>query len=280
MALLCFQSLRMLRSGIRCMSQNAQLVSLTVNDKTGVATLSLQRPPVNSLNLELLTEISSALTEATDNNSRGLILTSTNDGVFSAGLDILEMYKPNLDRVKEFWTKLQETWIKLYQTAYPTVAVINGHSPAGGCLLALSCEHRIMVKNFTIGLNETRLGIVAPPWFIASMVNVIGQRQSERALTLGHMFTTEEAKNVGLIDEIVQNKAEGTTQAEAFIQKFAKIPFQARSLTKTWLRNKTVESLVKNREDDLNMFLQVVTQPNAQESLGHYIQSLKNKATK
>lgn len=45
--------------------------------------------------------------------------------VFSAGLDIMEMYKPNQDRVKAFWTAMQDTWLKLYLSKFPTVAVIN-----------------------------------------------------------------------------------------------------------------------------------------------------------
>lgn len=53
-----------------------------------------------------------------------------------------------------------------------------------------------MVNAFTIGLNETQLGIVAPTWFQASMRNVLSKRDSELALTTGRMFTTEEALKV------------------------------------------------------------------------------------
>lgn len=132
-----------------------------------------------------------------------LLLFQSSNSVFSAGLDILEMYNPTKDNLAVFWTTLQNTWLSLYRTSIPTVAAINvryhskreipreskipgvlvdftlciilsyfysssqGHAPAGGCLLALSCEYRVMVgPKFTIGLNETQLGIVAPPWYI------------------------------------------------------------------------------------------------------------------
>ncbi|CAG2063789.1 unnamed protein product, partial [Timema podura] len=129
----------------------------------GVSTVTLQRPPVNSLNLELLQEFTATLDDLGKSKSRGMILTSASPTVFSAGLDILEMYRPKSDRIRLFWSKLQEMWLKLYGSAYPTVAAINGHSPAGGCLLALSCDYRVMVgPKYTIGLNETQLGIIAP----------------------------------------------------------------------------------------------------------------------
>ncbi|VEN63468.1 unnamed protein product, partial [Callosobruchus maculatus] len=258
-------------------SSEAKLVSLTTDDKTGVAVLSLQRPPVNSLNLELLRDIHTALTEAEKNKSRGVIVTSQKDGVFSAGLDIMEMYKPNQDRLKEFWTTLQDCWIKLYGCTYPTVALINGHSPAGGCLLAMSCEYRIMQTNCSIGLNETLLGIVAPLWFISTMKNVIGHRQTELALTQGKMFTTDEALKVGLIDETMNSKDEGMEKAKVFLSKFAKIPPMARNMTKQYVRGPTIQEMVKNKQADLDHFLQFTNNPQVQQSLGMYLEMLKKK---
>lgn len=163
--------------------------------------MELNRPPVNGLNLELLQSIDQGLDQLIENRTRGLILTSTSDKVFCAGLDIMEMYKPNVERAGKFWRTLQEVWLKLYGSTFPTAAAINGHSPAGGCLLSLCCEYRVMLNNFTIGLNETRLGIVAPTWFQATMLNVLSRRETELALTLGRMFSTEEALKVnGSID--------------------------------------------------------------------------------
>jgi len=269
--------IRFLPNSLRKYSTEGPLVSVAVNEKTGVATATLQRPPVNSLNLELLTDLSNTLSELEKNKCRGLILTSSSKSVFSAGLDILEMYRPDPTRVKQFWTTLQQAWIKLYGTSYPTVAVINGHSPAGGCLLALSCEYRIMLNNFTIGLNETQLGIVAPQWFIASMRNTIGLRQSEVALTTGRLFKTDEALNVGLVDEIAASKEEGLQKAELFLQRFARIPPTARALTKQSLRGGDIQNLVNNQQKDLEAFLAHVNQEKIQKGLELYLESLKQK---
>lgn len=261
----------------RSYSAGTKLVVLQVDDKTGYATMEMQRPPVNSLNLDLITDITTGLEECKINKCRGVILTSKNEGVFSGGLDILEMYKPNPERIKNFWIALQDMWIKLYGTTYPTVALINGHSPAGGCLLTLCTEYRIMYKNFTIGLNETKLGLSAPPWFVDSMKNVIGFRQTEIALTSGHMFTTQEALKVGLIDESADNKNDGISKAEAFLNKFSKISPVARATSKSFVRGETIQKLISNRDQDLKLFLMEVENPQTQNSLEMYLEAMKKK---
>ena len=76
-------------------------------------------------------------------------------------------------------------------------------SPAGGCLLSLCCDYRVMQgPKFTIGLNETLLGIVAPFWFKDTMLNTVGQRHTELALQLGTLFTADQALSIGLVDKV------------------------------------------------------------------------------
>lgn len=265
---------------VRQFSNESKLISVNINDKTGVATVTLQRPPVNSLNLELLTDLKSAITDLEKNKARGIILTSNSNTVFSGGLDILEVYKPKPERLTAFWTTLQDFWIKLYGCPIPTVAVINGHAPAGGCLTAVSCEYRIMSKNFTIGLNETQLGLVAPKWFMSSMRNVIGQRQTELAVTTGRLFKTDEAFSIGLVDEVVENKEEGLARAEKFLGNFKNVAPEVRSFTKKLVREQTIMEMVSDRENDLKTFVNYANQPKVQMYLEKYMEMLKAKSAK
>lgn len=144
-------------------------------------------------------------------------------------------------------------------------------------MLAMSTEYRIMLNNFTIGLNETQLGIVAPSWFAATMRNTIGTRQTELALTTGRLFKTEEALKVGLIDDIAKDKDEGIAKAEAFIKGFARIPPMARAMSKNQTRGRDIQALQDNRELDLNVFLTVIKNPKVQKGLELYLASLKQK---
>ncbi|CAG9797384.1 unnamed protein product [Chironomus riparius] len=258
-------------------TKSGGLVLIDVNDKTGYALVTLNSPPVNSLNLELLTAFSNALDEVKNNKSKGMILTSSSPTVFTAGLDINEMYKPDYARARKFWSSLQDCWLKLYGSSFPTAAAINGHSPAGGCLFAMCCEYRVMLPKYTIGLNETKLGIVAPAWFMASMKNTIPIRKAEMALTLGTLFSTEEALKLGLVDEIAKDKAEAIAKCEAFLKRYEKIPQMARGATKQLYRQQDIKELESSRGADVELFITTIKNDKIQTSLGRYIAFLKWK---
>lgn len=145
--------------------------------------------------------------------------------------------------------------------------------------MAISCEYRVMVDNFTIGLNETQLGIVAPFWFVDAYKAVLGTRQTELALTTGRLFTTQEAMKLGLIDEVATDKTDAVAKCEAFMAKFSKISPLARSTTKMNVRGGIVKKLVERREEDLKIFLGSVTHPKVQKGLEMYLQALKAKSS-
>ena len=182
------------------------LTKLTIRPD-GVAVIEMNRPAVNSLNRELMADLTKSLIAAAeDKSAKAVVLTSSKFGIFSAGLDINEMIitgqrdSASEDRLFTFWTTLQDLWLQLYAlhalrayvlcnnlTRYahpqPVVAAINGHAPAGGCLLSMSCDWRIMSSGpFKIGLNETQLGIAAPLWFGETLTAIVGQRQTEKLL--------------------------------------------------------------------------------------------------
>lgn len=264
----------------RLMSTATKLTTVEINDKTGIATLTMNRPPVNSQNVQLLLDLQTSISEIENNKSRGLILTSASSNVFSAGLDIFEMYNTDVERLRTVWTELQNVWIALYGTTLPTAAAINGHAPAGGCLLATACEYRVMRPNFLIGLNEAQLGIIAPKWLMSGFASILPKRVAERALTQGRMFTTQEAFEVGLIDEIASSKEEALEKCAAFIGTFAKVNPLARGLTKLQFRGDNIKEFEKIREKDIADFVALASSPGVQKVMGAYLENLKNKVKK
>ena len=208
-------------------------------------------------------------------------MTSSLSSVFCAGLEITEMYQPDPDRLRQFWSSLQDLWITLYSYKLPTAAAITGHSPAGGCLLSLCCDYRVMQgPKYTIGLNETLLGIVAPFWFKDSMLNTVGQRHTELALMLGTLFTADQAREIGLVDAVVTDREECVQAAHQMVTKLIKIPSEARHVSKMLMRQETLDKLVNNKEEDIEHFANFVTQPVIQKPLGMYLEALKAKSKK
>lgn len=132
-----------------------------------------------------------------------------------------------------------------------------------------------MLPNFTIGLNETRLGIMAPAFFEASYRNVLSSRDAELALTLGQLFTTDEALSNGLIDEVATDKDDALAKSAAFLKQFRKVDPKARALTKQQYRGRELAALCNNRQADLDQFLAVIKHPRTQAGLELYLASLK-----
>lgn len=167
--------------------------------------------------------------------------------------------------------------IKFYGSSFPTVALINGHAPAGGCVLSLSCEYRVMLPNFKIGLNEVPVGIVPPKFVFDCALNVLPRRQAEMALTLGTLFASDEALKLGLIDELATDENDARARCEAFLKKSFKIPASARSLTKQNFRGETLQYLrnPQSRSADVKRFVDHISRPSTQTYLEDYFANLK-----
>lgn len=241
--------------------------------------MRLQCPPVNSLSLDLLTELCINLEKLEmDKTCRGLIITSSQPKVFSAGLDIMEMYGTSPERCGEFWRAVQEMWLKIYSSNMVTIAAINGSSPAGGCLMSLTCDYRIMADNprYSIGLNETQLGIVAPFWFKDTMVNTVGHRTAEMALALGLLYSPSEALKVGLVDQLAPEDQVLATATQT-MAKWLAIPEHARQITKSMMRKPTIDKLKASREADIQNFVSFITKDSIQKSLRMYLEMLKKR---
>ncbi|CAG0916054.1 unnamed protein product [Notodromas monacha] len=271
-------------------------VSSNVCSETGIGTLMMSRAPVNGLNYDFLKDFREELEKLDqDKACKAVIITSSVKNIFSAGLDIMEMVKPEPKRLRDFWLSLQDMWNVLYTYRLPTVALINGHSPAGGCLIASGCDYRVMLdKTYTIGLNETKLGIVAPFWseasyhfqpasiprFMDAFVALVGTRQADLHLQLGTLFTPQEALKNGLVDELASSEEEAREKSVAAISKFLAVPGFPRYMTKTSVRSQITARFVDGRDNDLETFLNFVQMPATQKTMIKYVEALKAKKPK
>lgn len=204
--------------------------------------------------------------------------------VFSAGLDITAMYQPKKDGFEAFWRSAQDLFLALYAHRLPTVAAINGSAPAGGCWLSTCADYRIMVdkdpkgKEPVIGMNETLLGIVAPPWFAGPVVAAVGPRHGDRMLQLGSLVTASRALMLGLVDEVVPRDQLMQAAARA-AKEWASVPADGRYANKMGMRHRVellglLDSEAKRSADSERTY-SVLSQPHVQAGLGSYLHSLR-----
>lgn len=242
-------------------------------------TLKLNRAPVNSFNVDFLKDLVYQIEMFEETETlKGVIISSDITKVFSAGIDLMELYDPDPHRVEDLWIHVQKLWFHLYGSKKIYIAALNGHSMALGCLVAIACDYRIMsceAKN-KIGLSASQLGITPPSWIKDTMVNTIGHRQAELALQKGYSYSPEEALKIKLVDEIVPID-EVLKTAEARMKDWCKIPTEARSISKRMMRQSTLDRFTLNSQFDLDSFVGSISSASVQESIKNYLKNMKNQ---
>eukprot|EP00667_Euglena_gracilis_P013866 EG_transcript_14338 len=237
-----------------------------VTRKGPVATMTMQRHPVNSFNTPMFLTMTEELRRIEADPTVGaVVLASANRHMFSAGLDLTEMYKyESVADLQKFWRAFQDWWLAFYMTPLWTIAAIGGHATAAGCGLALCCDYRIGADGpFSIGLNESQFGLIPPRWFLAPMQHTVGQRHADRMLKRGAVLRFDEAKKVGLLDEVVPQEillARAQAEALKWVSPVASVA-AARSEVKRMLRQADADVLLKDREADEQWFLDRMTRP-------------------
>lgn len=167
-----------------------------------ITELRLARPPVNALDTALLDALVTAVKSAPLHGAHGIVL-SGGPKVFSGGLDVPFLMGLDRDGLRAAWGSFFAAARALAESPVPVVAAIGGHSPAGGCVLALCCDYRIMARGaFRIGLNETQVGLVVPEAIQYLMRRVAGPQRAERLLVAGAMLDSEQALAAGVVDEL------------------------------------------------------------------------------
>ena len=165
--------------------------------------LRLDRPPVNALSPELINALRKAIQAAPGEGARTLIL-SGSPGRFSGGLDVPLLLGLDHPAMATVWREFYALLGAIAGSPIPIVAAITGHAPAGGTVLALFCDWRVMAEgDYKIGLNEVQVGIPLPPVILAGARRLVGLRSAEQLAVSGALLSPKEALGIALVDELV-----------------------------------------------------------------------------
>jgi 3,2-trans-enoyl-CoA isomerase len=250
-------------------------IEVTIKDR--LAIISLNRPKSNSLNREMVIELTDMLNNIeTDQNIGGAIITGK-EHFFSAGLDLIELYNYNEEEAKSFWHLFLNFVAKITSFKKPLIAAINGHSPAGGCVIALACDARVMAEGkYIIGLNEVPVGIIVPNSIFSLYSFWLGKADATRSLLEGKLFHPEEALAIGLVDELVKPESI-LTAAERRARKYMAYERTTWSQSKLNIRKELIESTSGDQSADLEVMLKQWWSPSTRAILKTIIDSLQKK---
>ena len=173
-----------------------------------ICTLTINRPDqYNALNIDVLRELDEKLDWIKfETDARAVILTGIGHKAFIAGADIGAMQKMNTIKAKEFSKIGQEITIKIEEFNIPIIAAVNGFALGGGCEFALACHIRYASENAIFGQPEVTLGLIAGWGATYRLPKIIGQSRAMKMLLSGEIINANEAKKIGLIDAIINQK--------------------------------------------------------------------------
>ncbi len=205
-------------------------------DHGAVRELRMSRPPVNALNPELIAELRTAVLAAQADPSVGSIVISGRAGLFSAGLDVPALMTLDRASLRTVWVDFFGLLEALARSPKLSVAAITGHSPAGGAVMAMYCDYRVMAEgNFRIGLNEVQVGLAVPEVLCRTLARLLGEHRAERLLVAGALIDASEALRIGFVDELCAVD-QVPTRAIEWCQQMLAMPQRAQSLTRQQAR--------------------------------------------
>jgi 3,2-trans-enoyl-CoA isomerase len=251
-------------------------LQFTITDR--LATITLDRGRSNPINHEMLQELIACMRELESNKEVGGVILTGKPGFFSSGIDLIEAYSYDEEKIRAFWVDFMRMQTVLASFSKPLVAAISGHSPAGGCIMAICADYRVMAEGqFIIGLNEIPVGIIVPDSVFAIYSFWLGRHKAYQYLMEGKLMPPAEALEIGLVDEVTA--AENVLAvAEAKARTYMKLNRMVWSLSKQNLRKELIAKLSADQSQTLDIMLKQWWAPATRKGLEMMIEQLQAKS--
>lgn len=242
-----------------------------------IARLQLDRGKSNAMHAEMIDELSEAFRSLEEDASIHAVILTGKEGFFSSGLDLITLFAYDHEQMVQFWKKFMALINQLVAFPKPLICAITGHSPAGGCVLALCADHRIMAQgDYIIGLNEVPVGIVVPHSIAQLYGFWIGTGKASSLLLEGTLLQPQQAQSIGLVDQVVpldQIQTAAIRKAQAFMQ----FNSNAWRLSKRNIRADVLKSLAQTGDAAIDEVLRQWWSPSTRALLKSIIESLTAK---
>lgn len=195
--------------------------------KEGVAFVTLNRPPLNWLNLEMMEEINAYFESLKKETTLKLLVIQAAGKAFSVGVEVA-------DHLGDLGPKMIETFHRMFkqmdELGVPSIAAVQGAALGGGCELAIYCDMVVATEKAKFGQPEIQVGVFPP---IAALIfpRMIGRKKAMELILAGETITSQEALSIGLINKVVP-EASFQEEFHAFLGKFKKLSGVVLKLTK------------------------------------------------
>ena len=252
--------------------------TLEITYKDEYAIVKMNRGKVNAINFEMVQELRDTFHEMEeDTNVKGVILTGQ-PHYFSAGLDLIELLQYDKSKIRDFFTSFSALYLELVQFRKPFISAISGHSPAGGCVLAVTSDNRYMADSdtYVIGLNEVAVHIQISQNLTEVYAFWMGEGLASRYILEGKLLTAKEALAAGVVDELVPLE-DVLERAEKQIKVYMRADQEILINTKRKLRKHLLDKLDLNAENSLKEASELWWKPEIRAKMKAYVARFSSK---
>ena len=176
---------------------------VTVQTDQAVATIRLERPPMNALNAQVQNEIAAAAAQVTADQEVRAVILYGGEKVFAAGADIKEMADASYGRMAADTRRLQDAFTAVAKIPKPVVAAITGYALGGGLELALCADFRVAGESARVGQPEILLGVIPGAGGTQRLPRLVGPARAKDIVFTGRFVGAAEALAIGLVDKMV-----------------------------------------------------------------------------
>jgi 3,2-trans-enoyl-CoA isomerase len=222
-----------------------------------IAILTLTRGKVNALDESFVERLNKSLGHlASDRDIRAVILTGEGK-FFSFGFDIPEFLGYSKGSFIRYLTKFCNLYTSMFLFPKPLIAALNGHTIAGGCMLAIACDYRLMTSGKAkIALNEITFGSTLPAGSVEMLRYCVGHGNAQKILYSGAMYSAEEARQLGLVDQVCPPEALLDT-AKQRAKDLAQRDSAAFRNIKGLLRGPVAQEMARKEKDSILEFVDI-----------------------
>lgn len=221
---------------------------IELDERGGVTILRMVRGKGNALNIDLVTKLGEALDAIEKSPARAAVITGQGS-VFGAGVDLVELISGGEAYVRRF-IPLLNVFERLALFPKPLVAAVNGHAIAGGAIIMLACDQRILARGSArIGLSEIQVGVRFPSWALEIARFTTPPEHFSTLILTGRTWPPEEALARGLVDELVE-PADLETRALAVANELGALLPSSFAATKRAVRQPLVDAAHRAAADD------------------------------
>ncbi|MFQ6074084.1 MAG: enoyl-CoA hydratase/isomerase family protein [Candidatus Bathyarchaeia archaeon] len=168
-----------------------------------VARITINRPPLNILNVETLRELAAALEKArNDAQVKAIVITGADNKAFCAGVDVRDHFP---DKIETTLNVFHKVFHVLVEVDKPVVAVVNGYALGGGCELAMACDFVIASEKAQFGQPEINVGAI-PTVATALLPRLVGRKKAFELIFTGDTIGAAEAAQIGLVNKVVPSE--------------------------------------------------------------------------